>query len=268
MKTKSMGVMALWAASLGAGSMLVACKEEAAPAPALSASDKAAAGKVAADKAAADKAAEQSAAVDKALAGKAAADKAAAEKSVAQAKAEGASLPSDLVETKAEIARMTAQMDVTMAKLDALSTAKGDLDKPSEGALEAIDTLEGEIKSLKKRGENMRDRGAAYFEAWEKQLAQMSTPEVMAIASKRKDELAAKYAEVLTAMQETRSALDSYWADMKVIHAAVDDDLTPETQKLLGPQVKTAQEKAATLKQRIEDTSSKLNQVSLLYSKP
>ena len=34
------------------------------------------------------------------------------------------------------------------------------------------------MASIKKRADAMRDRGAAYFEAWEKQLAAMSTPGV------------------------------------------------------------------------------------------
>ncbi len=308
MKTKSIRVMALWAASLGAGSALVSCGKEAPPPSTVSAADKAAdqkasadksaADKAAADKAAADKAAadkvaaakaaadkaaadnaaaqkaaaEKAAAVqagaDKAVADKAAADKAAADQAAAKAKAEASSLPTDLVETKAEISRTMSQVDVTMAKLEALSVATGDLDKPSEGALEATQSLETELNALKKRGDDMRERGAAYFETWEKQLAAMSTPEVVAIATKRKDELSAKYAEVLTAMQEGRAALDAYWGDMKAIRTAVDDGLTPETQKLLGPQVKAAKEKATALKSRAEIVSGMLNQVSLLYTKP
>lgn len=227
MRTTSIWVMTLWAAGLGAGSAIVGCTKESPPSPKVSA----------------------------------------AEKAATQAKAEAAALPTDLLETKAELSRAMAQIDVTMARLEALSTAKGDLDKPSEGALEAIQALENEIQAIRKRGEDMRNRGAAYFEAWEKQLAAMSTPEVVAIATKRKNELSAKYAEVLTAMQESRAALDAYWADMKVIRKAVDDDLTPETQRLLVSQVKAAKEKATTLKSRVEAASGMLDQVSLLYTK-
>jgi hypothetical protein len=272
-KTNSIWVMAVCVASLGAGSMIVGCKKEAAP-PAVSAADqKAAAEKVAAvkaaeEKAAIDRTAAEKVAAEKAVSGKVAADKAAAENAAKQGKAEAAALPTGLVETKAEISRAMAQIDVTMAKLDALSASTGDLDKPSEAALESIKALETEIQTLKKRGDEMRNRGAAYFEAWDKQLAAMSTPEVVAIATKRKDELAAKYAEVLTSMQESRAALDAYWTDMTAIRKAVDDGLKPETLKLLAPQVKAAKEKATTLKTRAEATSAKLNQVSLLYTKP
>jgi len=95
----------------------------------------------------------------------------------------------------------------------------------------------------------------------------VSTPEVAAIAAKRKDELAAKYAEVLTAMQETRAAMDAYWADMEAIRTAIEADLTPEAQKLLVPQIKAAKDKATTLKSRIEGTFEKLGEVSLIYAK-
>ena len=167
---------------------------------------------------------------------------------------------------KAEITRMTAQMDLTMAKLETLSTATGDLDKPTEDAESAMETLETEMQSLKKRADGMRDRGAAYFEAWEKELASMTTSDVSAIAAKRKEELAAKYADVLTAMQESRAALDAYSGDMKKIGEAI-EDLTPETQKGLAQLVKAAKEKATTLKNRVDATFAKLGQVGLIYGK-
>jgi len=262
---KTVWVMAVCVAGLGTSVAIVGCGQDS-PAGSVSAAETAAEQKAAADKAAAEKAAGEQGAADKAVAAKVAADKEAADKAAAQAKAEASALPTDMVETKAEITRTMAQLDLTMAKLEALSVATGDLDKPSKDALGAIEALEAEIKALKTRGDEMRNRGAAYFEAWEQQLAAMSTPEVVAVATKRKDELSKKYAEVLTAMQESRAALDAYWTDMKPIKAAVEDGLTPEKQKLLVPQVKSAKEKAATLKSRIETTFAKLNEVSLIYT--
>jgi len=282
-------IMALFVTASSAAPALVGCSKDS-KSGTVSAADKAAADKAAANKvsaaekaagekitaaeksaadkvAAAEKAADEKiAAAEKSAADKVAAEKASAENAAAQAKAEAAALPTDLVELKAEITRATSQIDLTMAKLEALSAWKGDFEKPSEDAFGAIETLETETKALKARGDEMRDRGAAYFEAWEKQLAAMSTPDVVAIATKRKDELSAKYAEVLTAMQESRAALDAYWTDLKPIREALDDGLTPETHKLLAAQVKSAKEKAATLKSRIDSTFTKLNQVSLIYS--
>jgi colicin import membrane protein len=178
MNSKSNFVVALSFGSLGASSALVGCTKEAQPTPAVSASNNASSQLSATEKAEAERAA-----ADKAVRDKVATDKTAADKAAAHTKAESASLPAGLVETKAEITLTMAQMDVTMAKLDSLAVASGDLDDPSESALASIDTLESEIKALQKRAETMRDRGAAYFEAWDKQLAAMSAPEVVELAT-------------------------------------------------------------------------------------
>jgi hypothetical protein len=283
--------MALWVAGLSAATPIVGCRKEASPtvsaaeraaeqkaaadkaaadqaAAVKAATDKAATDQAAAVKAATDKAAADRAAADKAAADKAAAAKVAADKAAAQSKAEASALPPDLVEMKAELTRTMAQLDLTMAQLEALSVSTGDLDQPSEDALEAIEVLGTETQALKERGDEMRNRGAAYFEAWEKQLAAMSTPDVVAVATKRKDELSASYSELLTSMQESRAALDAYWVDMKPIRTALDDGLTSESQKLLVSQVKSAKDKATTLKSRIEAMFTKVNDVSLIYTKP
>ena len=265
MKIKASWVTGLWLAGLGAWLTIAGCERPEGPQkPPISAADKTAADKAAADKVAADKAA-----VVKATAAKAAADKAAAAAKVAaEEKSAATSLPTDLVEFKAEITRAVAQIDMTTAKLEVLSASTGNLKTPSQDAVAAIEALDKEAQGIKKRGDDMRDRGAAYFDSWEKQLAAMSTPGVVAIATKRKDELAAKYTEVLTAMQEGRAAFDSYWADLQAIQKTVEDGVTPENLTTLTPQIKAAKDKATTLKGRIEVVTSKIHQVSAIYTKP
>ncbi|HEX4794723.1 MAG TPA: DUF2959 family protein [Humisphaera sp.] len=242
------------------------------------AADKAAADKVGADKAAADAiAAEKTAAVEKALADKAAVDKLVAEEAAAQAaaaklaaqqKAEANSLPPDLVMMKAEMSQALSQMDLTFAKLDVLAATSGNLKDENKDAVKSIDELEASTKSVQKRATDMRDRGAAYFDTWDKQLKAMSTPEVAAIAAKRKDELAAKYAEVLTTMQGARAAFDPFWADMSALRDAAKKGVTQDTQKNFADQVKAARDKANTLKDRVGAASAELNQVSVIYTRP
>ena len=237
------------------------------------AADKAAADKAAADKAAADQLAAQRASAAKAAADKAAADekaaadaKAAAERTAAMEEAHAASLPADLVVMKSEISQALSQIDMSIAKLEVLAVTTDNLKQASKDAVTAIDALEKSTQSIQKRADDMRERGAAYFETWEKQLAAMSTPEVAEIAARRKDELSAKYAQVLTSMQESRAAFDPFWAEMETIRKAISDDMNAQKQQALGAQVKSVKEKAATLKSRVEDTLAQLNQVSGIYT--
>ena len=238
------------------------------------AADKAMADRAAADQAAAVKAAEEKAAADTTAAMKAAEAKAAAEKAAAaeaaakKEKAETGALPADLLALKAEISGAISQVDLTLAKLEVPAAAKGDLEKPTQTAIESITALDNETKALKKRADDMREKGASFFDTWEKQLAEMSTPEVIAAAQKRKDEIAKKYVEVLTAMQETRAAFDPFWGDIGTIKKTCEAGLTPDSQKTLATEVTGAKEKSATLKTRAEAVSSKLNEIGAIYQKP
>jgi hypothetical protein len=264
-------VMALWLTVVVACLVVTGCEKKD-EAPVITPAEKAAAEKAAAEKALSDKAVADKIAADKAVADKAAADgaaaaKAAADKAAADEKAHAAALPADLVMMKSELAQTLSQIDMTTAKLEVLSVAT-DVKQPSKDVLASIDSLDTSIQAIEKRAQDMRDRGASYFDAWETQLKSISTPEVAAIAAKRKDELAAGYADVLTSMQESRAAFDPFWTEMQSIRKAVDDGLTPQGQTSFVAQVKSVKEMATTLKSRVEATSAKLNQVSVIYASP
>lgn len=102
---------------------------------------------------AADKTATDKTATDKAAPAKTAAQKTAAEEAALDAKTAAATLPADLLQLKSQIGSAVAQIDVTTARLDVLSTATGNLKEPSKDAREAIEALDKESQSLKRRAE-------------------------------------------------------------------------------------------------------------------
>jgi hypothetical protein len=176
-------------------------------------------------------------------------------------------LPADVVQFKAEISRAMAQVDVVVSRLDALAGAGSDLEKPHEEFTAALKELETESAGLKKRGDDMRERGAAYFEAWEKGLAAMTTPEVKEAALKRKGELSRNYTELLTAMQEARATYDPFVAALQEIQKKLDDSLTAESLKAAEPDVAKAKALVKTLKDRITTVLAKVDDVSGIYSR-
>jgi hypothetical protein len=177
-------------------------------------------------------------------------------------------LPPDLLTIKAELTQSKGQLDITVAKLEILAASASNFAKPAEEVVAASKALDAASEGLKKRGNDMRERGAAYFEAWEKQLAAMSTPEVIARASKRKDELSKQYADVLTAMQEARSAYDVFWSDLQATVKAIDDGLTADKIKLMAEPVAKMKAEAATVKERLFTLSLVIDRVGVLYTSP
>jgi len=173
-----------------------------------------------------------------------------------------------MVEFKAEINRASAQIDVVVSRLDALVNASKDLEKPSEQYTAAVMALDTESAGLKKRADDMRERGTAYFEAWEKGIAAITTPEVKDLALQRKAELASKYTELLTAMQETRAAYDPFAAGLQAIQTKLDDSLTVESIKALAPDIAKAKTGAKSVKDRIGVVLDKFGNVSSIYARP
>lgn len=186
----------------------------------------------------------------------------------APAPAKAEALPPDLLTIKAEMTQAKGQIELTVAKLEILAASSANFAKPAEEVVAASKALEAASEGLKKRAQDMRERGAAYFETWEKQLASMSTPEVIARASKRKDELSKQYSEVLTAMQEARTTYDGFWTDLQATVKGIDEGLTADKVKLMAEPVAKMKTQAAALNARLSALSSKLDQVGVLYTSP
>jgi Protein of unknown function (DUF2959) len=176
-------------------------------------------------------------------------------------------LPPDLVAFKADIGKATAQIDLAVASVESLAASTGDLEKPHENFVAAMTALDTGTQAVRKRADDMREKGAAYFEAWEKSVASMSSPEAKEIADKRRTELATKYADLLTAMQETRAAYDTLAAGLQSIEKKLDEDLTEDNLKLIAPQAAKAKEDAKTVKDRAAATLTKLDDVAAIYSR-
>jgi hypothetical protein len=177
-------------------------------------------------------------------------------------------LPPDLLTIKAELTQAKGQIDLTVAKLEILAASPANFDKPAEEVVAASKALDAASEGLKKRAKDMRERGAAYFEAWEKQLASMSTPAIVALAASRKEELSKQYADVLTAMQEGRSAYDGFWTDLQTTVKAIDEGLTADKVKLMADPVAKMKAKAATVKERITTLTEKVDRIGVLYTSP
>src|SRR5688572_16422659 len=161
--------------------------------------------------------------------------------------AKKAALPPELLQVQGEIGQAKGAIDMTIAKLEVLAATTGDdLDKPSEDAAASIEAMGKSTDVLKTRADEMRQRGAAYFEAWEKQLASTSTPAIAQLIAKRKEDLAQRYSDVLTSMQQARAAYDPFWAELQDTSKAIDDGLNPDKVKLFAPTLAKLKTQAAT----------------------
>lgn len=178
-------------------------------------------------------------------------------------------LPADLVAFKAEVEKARAQTDQTMGKLDALvATTTGDLAPPYKAFTEAAAKLDADLKVVFDRLDSMKAKGAAYFEAWEKQIAGVTTPDVKELADKRKADLSAKYASLQEAMTKAREVSTAVFGNLKDIEKILGNDLNAEGLKAIAPMVQKVKDARAPNKETVEAILARLGDISAVYSRP
>jgi hypothetical protein len=178
-------------------------------------------------------------------------------------------LPADLVQFKADVEKTRAQTDVTLTKLDALvATTSGDLTAPYKAFTEAVAKLDADRTALLKRGDDMKAKGAAYFQQWESKLAAISTPEVKEVAEKRKADLTAKYTALLETMGTTREMSDALFGQLKDVEKILGNDLNADGLKGIAPMVEKVKEARKPVKENVDAIMGRLEEISAVYSRP
>ena len=88
-----------------------------------------------------------------------------------------------IAEFRDEIVNVKKEVDATMVALDKIvTTATTDPRKAFKDFDKAVPRIDDAAKTAKKRAEDMKERGQAYFAQWEKEMAAVNSPEVRKLA--------------------------------------------------------------------------------------
>ena len=155
---------------------------------------------------------------------------------------------SDILATKAELDAGLAEVEVVLAKLDAMT------DKQATDLEDRFEAYEDEIKSLDKIAAEVRDRadrmkasGDRYFDAWSKELDSATPAEADAHTRRLK-----QYQDINTSFQQLRESYRPFVATIKEVRDALDKETTFVEVTRLAPQIKTARDQGAGVKLRLE----------------
>lgn len=132
-----------------------------------------------------------------------------------------------IAELRDEILVIKKEVDKTMVALDKIvTTAATDPRKAFKDFDKAVPDIDDAAKKAKKRGEDMKERGQAYFAAWEKELASVSNPEIRQLAEERKAKLQATFGNIRTFMEPARDQFNGWLANLKDLQKYLRNDLT------------------------------------------
>ncbi len=132
-----------------------------------------------------------------------------------------------IAEFRDEIVNVKKEVDATMKALDQIvTTAASDPRKAFKEFDKAVPRVDDAAKKAKKRAEDMRERGQAYFKDWEKELAAVNNPEIRKLAEERKAKLETTFASIKAVMEPARDQFTTWLADLKDLQKYLSNDLT------------------------------------------
>ena len=132
-----------------------------------------------------------------------------------------------IAEFRDEIVNIKKQVDAAMAALDkVVTTAATDPRKAFNEFDKSVPRVDDAAKKAKKRAEDMKARGQAYFKDWEKELAALNNPEIRKLAEERKAKLQATFDSIRGFMQPVRDEFNTWQSDLKDLQTYLRNDLT------------------------------------------
>jgi hypothetical protein len=132
-----------------------------------------------------------------------------------------------IAEFRDEILNVKKATDASIAALDkVVATAGTDPRAAFKEFDKSVPRVDDAANTAKKRAQDMKEKGAAYFKDWEKELAGVSNPDVRKLAEERKAKLQATFDSIKSFMAPARDQFNTWLADLKDLQKYLSNDLT------------------------------------------
>jgi hypothetical protein len=132
-----------------------------------------------------------------------------------------------IAEFRQEIVNGKTAIDNTMKALDQIAaSATTDPRKAFEQYSKSVTTLESVADKARKRGQDMKEQGQAYFKKWEQEMAQVQNPEIRSLAEQRKAKLQETFGSIKKYTEPLKAQFDPWMSDLKDLQKYLGNDLT------------------------------------------
>lgn len=171
--------------------------------------------------------------------------------------------------TRQELVRSRLQVDEVLGAMDQLASTRVDL-RPAY-ALYSGEVSETVIqgRSARERAQEMRDQWQQYITSWEREIDQITTPELRESVTKRRQTVRENYDNIRDAARAVDAAYEPFVRQLRDIQRALSLDLTPAGVAAAQPAFASARQAGDELKQRINEFIAQLDNVSAgLSSRP
>lgn len=165
-------------------------------------------------------------------------------------------------EFRDDIVTVKKELDASLAALDnVVAQATVDPRKPYEAFKKSVPKVDSAAAKAKKQAESMKARGQEYFKQWEKELANVSDPEVRKLADERKSTLQATFAKIKETTEPARDQFQPFLAGLKDLQVFLGQDLTIAGINAAKDPIAKTKADGAAVQQTLDKVIAELNTV-------
>jgi hypothetical protein len=156
-----------------------------------------------------------------------------------------------------DVAKVKDSIDNALKALETVVASQPSEINANVGAYsKAVDALEGQAKVVRRRAEEMRSKGDAFFKDWE--------PEN--VSPERHQQLTASYAKIKANMAAAKEQFTPFLASLKDIESYLKVDPSTKGINSMADLVKKAKDNGAQVKSSIDTVLNQLNSVQGMLS--
>ena len=168
-----------------------------------------------------------------------------------------------IAEFRAEIVNGKKAIDATMKSLgDIAATANSDPRKAFQQFSKAVSNLESTATKVRKRGEDMKAQGAAYFKQWEAQLASVNNPEIRGLAESRKVKLQETFDSIRKYTEPLKVQFGPWMSNLQDLQKYLGNDLTIAGVDAAKPLFTKASTEGAEVQKSMDALVAELNTIA------
>jgi len=167
-----------------------------------------------------------------------------------------------LKDTRQELVKAKTEVNDATAALDRLSAQGGNLEQSFKQYTVAVKDVQASGDRARARAQAMRENARQYVAKWEKEMNQVTSPELRAGAAERRQRVKDSFDGIVSTGRSVRDAYQPFLKDLQDIHLALANDLTPGGVGAAKAAIDDAKAEGKTLNERIDALIAKLDEVS------
>jgi hypothetical protein len=168
-----------------------------------------------------------------------------------------------IAEFRDEIVNIRKEVEATVLALDKiLETADTDPRKAYKEFEKAVPRVENAAQKAKKRSEDMKAKGKAYFDQWEQELATLNDPAIRQLAQQRKLKLQGAFDALRSVMEPARDQFNVWLSGLKDLQKYLANDLTINGIDAAKDLITSTKNSGREIQQTLDVVISELNTIS------